>query len=156
LKLCTIYGLTKAKKCAIIKKRRSATHYQALKLTIDIDRGMIYTDLSNKITFKHMLAIIKTGGKQYKVAEGDKIKVEKLDGEAGAKITFEEVLFVGDEKAVKVGEPFLKGAKVEGKIVQQGRHKKVWGIKHKPKKRYKVKFGHKQLFTEVEITKISA
>jgi len=156
LKLCTIYGLTKAKKCAIIKKRRSATHYQALKLTIDIDRGMIYTDLSNKITFKHMLAIIKTGGKQYKVAEGDKIKVEKLDDKEGAKITFGEVLFVGDEKDVKIGEPVLKGAKVEGKILKQGTHKKVWGIKHKPKKRYKVKFGHKQPFTEVEITKISA
>jgi len=102
-----------------------------------------------------MLAIIKTGGKQYKVAEGDKIKVEKLEGEAGAKITFEEVLFVGDEKDAKIGAPFIKGAKVEGKIVSQGRHKKVWGIKHKAKKRYKVKFGHKQLFTEVEITKIA-
>ena len=102
-----------------------------------------------------MLAIIKTGGKQYKVAEGDKIKVEKLEGEAGAKITFDEVLFIGDEKDVKIGEPFLKGAKVEATIVAQGSHKKVWGIKHKPKKRYKVKFGHKQLFTEVEITKIA-
>jgi len=102
-----------------------------------------------------MLAIIKTGGKQYKVAEGDKVKVEKLEGEAGAKITFEEVLFIGDEKDVKIGEPFIKGAKVEATIVEQGRHKKVWGIKHKPKKRYKVKFGHKQLFTEVEINKIA-
>ena len=102
-----------------------------------------------------MLAIIKTGGKQYKVSQGDKIKIEKLEGEAGAKITFEEVLFIGDEKDVKIGEPFLKGAKVEAKIVRQGRHKKVWGVKHKPKKRYKVKFGHKQLFTEVEIMKIS-
>ncbi|HPN55051.1 MAG TPA: 50S ribosomal protein L21 [Candidatus Moranbacteria bacterium] len=102
-----------------------------------------------------MLAIIKTGGKQYKVAEGDKIKIEKLEGEAGAKITFDEVLFVGDEKDVKVGTPFIKGSKIEAKIVRQGRHKKVWGIKHKPKKRYKVKFGHKQLFTEVEITKIA-
>lgn len=102
-----------------------------------------------------MLAIIKTGGKQYKVAEGNKIKVEKLEGEAGAKITFSEVLFVGDEKDVKIGEPLLKGAKVEAKIVKQGRHEKVWGIKHKSKKRYKVKFGHKQLFTEVEITKIA-
>jgi large subunit ribosomal protein L21 len=102
-----------------------------------------------------MLAIIKTGGKQYKVAVGDKVKVEKLEGEAGAKITFEEVLFIGDEKEVKIGEPFIKGAKVEATLVQQGRHKKVIGIKHKPKKRYKVKFGHKQLFTEVEITKIA-
>lgn len=102
-----------------------------------------------------MLAIIKTGGKQYKVAEGDKIKVEKLEGEAGAKITFEEVLFVGDEKDAKIGTPFIEGAKIEATIVGQGRHKKVWGIKHKPKKRYKVKFGHKQLYTEVQIGKIA-
>lgn len=102
-----------------------------------------------------MLAIIKTGGKQYKVSVGDKIKVEKLEGEAGAKITFEEVLFVGDEKDVKIGEPIVKGAIVEGTIVQQGRHDKVWGIKHKAKKRYKVKFGHRQMFTEIEITKIA-
>lgn len=102
-----------------------------------------------------MLAIIKTGGKQYKVAEGDKIKVEKLEGEAGAKITFEEVLFVGDENAVKVGTPIVTGAKVEATIVKQGRHDKVWGIKHKPKKRYKVKFGHRQTYTEVQIDKIA-
>ncbi|EKD58910.1 MAG: 50S ribosomal protein L21 [uncultured bacterium] len=102
-----------------------------------------------------MLAIIKTGGKQYKVAVGDKIKIEKLEGEDGAKLTFEEVLFIGDETDVKIGTPFIEGAVVEAAIVQQGRNKKVWGIKHKPKKRYKVKFGHKQLFTEVEITKIA-
>ena len=102
-----------------------------------------------------MLAIIKTGGKQYKVAVGSKIKIEKLEGEAGAVIKFEEVLFVGDEKDVKVGTPLVAGAIVEGKLVEQGRHKKVWGIKHKPKKRYKVKFGHKQMYTEVEITKIA-
>lgn len=102
-----------------------------------------------------MLAIIKTGGKQYKVAVGDKIKIEKLEGEAGAKIIFDEVLFIGDEKDATIGTPFIKDSKVEGTLVEQGRHKKVWGIKHKPKKRYKVKFGHKQLFTEVEITKIA-
>ncbi|EKE16240.1 MAG: hypothetical protein ACD_11C00024G0008 [uncultured bacterium] len=102
-----------------------------------------------------MLAIIKTGGKQYKVAEGDKIKVEKIEGEDGSKIVFEEVLFIGDEKDVKIGSPMVSGAKVEGKIIRQGRNDKVWGVKHKAKKRYKVKFGHKQLFTEVEITKIA-
>ena len=101
-----------------------------------------------------MLAIIKTGGKQYKVQKGDRIKIEKIEGEDGSKISFSDVLLLGDEKEVKVGNPAVKGAKVEGKILQQGRSKKVWGIKHKAKKRYKVKFGHRQMFTEVEITKI--
>jgi len=102
-----------------------------------------------------MLAIIKTGGKQYKIEEGDKIKVEKLAGEAGDKITFEEVLFVGDDKKVSVGTPIVDKAIVEGKILVQDRHKKVWGIKHKAKKRYKKKYGHRQAFTEVEITKVA-
>jgi len=103
-----------------------------------------------------MLAIIKTGGKQYKVEEGDKIKVEKLEGKEGDKITFFEVLFLGDEKKVEIGAPLLKSAKVEAKILKQGRNKKVWGIKHKAKKRYKVKFGHRQNFTEVEILKLAS
>jgi large subunit ribosomal protein L21 len=101
-----------------------------------------------------MIAVIKTGGKQYLVEKGDKIKVEKLEGEVGDKIEFAEVLFLGDEKEAKVGNPFLKGAKVEGKILKQGKAKKVTGVKHKAKKRYKVKFGHRQLVTEVEIMKI--
>jgi large subunit ribosomal protein L21 len=102
-----------------------------------------------------MLAVIKTGGKQYKVSEGDVIKVEKLEGEEGSVYTFEEVLFVGDEKDIKIGNPLVAGAKVEGKIIKTAKGKKVTGIKFKAKKRYKVKFGHRQMFTEVEITKIS-
>ena len=101
-----------------------------------------------------MLAVIKTGGKQYKVKLGDKIKVEKLEGKEGGKITFDEVLFLGDEKNIKVGTPFIKGVKVEGKIIKTAKEKKVVGIKFKAKKRYKVKFGHRQTMTEVEITKI--
>jgi large subunit ribosomal protein L21 len=101
-----------------------------------------------------MLAVIKTGGKQYLVKKGDKIKIEKLEGEDGDKIDFSEVLFVGDEKEVKVGTPFVAGAKIEGKIVKQTRAKKETGVKHKAKKRYKVKFGHKQMLTEVEIVNI--
>lgn len=101
-----------------------------------------------------MLAVIKTGGKQYLVKEGTKVKIEKIEGEIGAKVGFSEVLFVGNDKEVKVGVPLVKGGKVEGKILKQDKSKKVWGIKHKPKKRYKVKFGHRQPFTEVEITKI--
>lgn len=101
-----------------------------------------------------MLAIIKTGGKQYKVNVGDKIKIEKIEGEEGGKAIFSEVLFLGDEKKVQVGEPLIKGAQVEGMILKQGRAKKVWGMKHNSKKRYKMKFGHRQMFTEVEITKV--
>jgi large subunit ribosomal protein L21 len=101
-----------------------------------------------------MLAVIKTGGKQYLVKKGDKVKIEKLEGKEGDKVEFPEVLFWGDEKSVKVGAPLVDGAKVEGKILKQGKGKKVTGIKHKPKKRYKVKFGHRQLVTEVEIMKV--
>lgn len=101
-----------------------------------------------------MLAIIKTGGKQYKVKEGDKIKVEKIEGEEGGKVVFGEVLFLGDDKDVKVGTPFLEGISVEGKILKTAKSKKVVGMKHKAKKRYKVKFGHRQILTEVEIMKI--
>ena len=102
-----------------------------------------------------MLAIIRTGGKQYKVSEGEKVKVEKLEGEIGSKLSF-ETLYIGDEKAAFIGAPVLEKASVEGVITLQDRHDKVVGIKYKPKKRYKMKFGHKQPFTEVEITKISA
>lgn len=101
-----------------------------------------------------MLAVIKTGGKQYLVKKGDKIKIEKIEGNIGNAAKFSEVLFLGDEKSVKIGNPFLKGAVVEGKILKQAKAKKVWGVKHKAKKRYKIKFGHRQMFTEVEITKV--
>lgn len=101
-----------------------------------------------------MLAVIKTGGKQYKVKVGDKIKIEKLEGKEGAKIIFDQVLFLGDDKKATAGTPLVKGAKVEGKILKTAKSKKVVGIKFKPKKRYKVKFGHRQTMTEVEITKI--
>ena len=103
-----------------------------------------------------MLAIIKTGGKQYKVAVGDILKVEKLEVAAGETFTFSEVLLTGDDEAVSVGAPFLEGVTVEATIVKQDRSKKVWGIKHKPKKREKTKFGHRQPYTEIEITKINA
>lgn len=102
-----------------------------------------------------MLAVIKTGGKQYKVKVGDKVKIEKLEGEVGDKIEFAEVLLLGDDKEVKVGAPVLSGVKVEGKILRTEKGDKVVGVKFKAKKRYKVKFGHRQLFTEVEITKIA-
>lgn len=102
-----------------------------------------------------MLAIIKTGGKQYQVKVGDKVKIEKIEGEVGSMVVFPEVLFMGDEKDVKVGAPFITGAVVEGKILRTEQGDKVTGVKFKAKKRYHVKFGHRQIFTEVEITKIA-
>ncbi|MFZ2193494.1 MAG: 50S ribosomal protein L21 [Candidatus Moraniibacteriota bacterium] len=102
-----------------------------------------------------MLAIIKTGGKQYQVKVGDKVKIEKIEGEVGSTVVFPEVLFMGDETDVKVGAPFLAGAVVEGKILRTEQGDKVTGVKFKAKKRYHVKFGHRQIFTEVEITKIA-
>lgn len=83
------------------------------------------------------------------------MKIEKIEGNVGDKVSFPEVLLTGDEKGVKVGTPAIKDAAVEGKILKQGKAKKVVGIKHKAKKRYKVKFGHRQMFTEVEIVKVA-
>lgn len=102
-----------------------------------------------------MIAIIRTGGKQYKVSLGKKVKIEKLEQAVGDTVKF-EVLFVGDEKDVNVGMPVLEKAEVVGKVIAQDRHDKVTGIKFKAKKRYLVRYGHRQSYTEVEITKIAA
>jgi large subunit ribosomal protein L21 len=101
-----------------------------------------------------MLAVIKTGGKQYLVEPGDKIKIEKLDEEENKGVVFEEVLLVEKNKKIEIGTPLVKNAKVSAKILGQGKGKKIIIFKYKPKTRYKVKKGHRQLFTEVEITKI--
>jgi len=101
-----------------------------------------------------MLAIIKTGGKQYLIKPGDKIKIEKIVGKEGKEITFKEVLLLEKNRKVEIGTPFVKGAKVIGKILSQGKGKKIIVFKYKPKTRYKKKAGHRQFFTEVEVTKI--
>ncbi len=101
-----------------------------------------------------MIAIIKTGGKQYKVSKGDKIKVEKLDVEKGKEVVFDEVLLISDDKKTEIGKPLVKNAKVIGKVLKQARAKKVEIVKHKAKKRYNVKKGHRQYYTEVEIMDI--
>ena len=103
-----------------------------------------------------MFAVIKTGGKQYLVEPGQKLKVEKLVAEAGKDIVFDEVLLVGGEKNFEIGTPIVKGAKVTAKVVQQGRAKKVIVFHYKAKTRHHKKAGHRQPFTEVEITKISS
>ncbi len=101
-----------------------------------------------------MLAVIRTGGKQYLVQPGDKIQIEKLNKKQGAEITFSDVLLVDKNRKLDIGTPKVKGAKVVGKVLKQGKGDKVIVFKYKPKKRYKKKKGHRQPFTEVEITKI--
>lgn len=101
-----------------------------------------------------MLAVIKTGGKQYIVTPGDKIKIEKLDAKEGKEVTFKEVLLLEKNKKLEIGNPLVKGAKVIGKVLSQGKGKKIIIFKYKPKTRYKVKKGHRQPFTEVEIKTI--
>lgn len=100
-----------------------------------------------------MYAVIKTGGKQYKVAIGDEIFVEKLEGDAGATVTFEDVLAVADDNGIKAGAD-LK-ATVTGEIVKQGKNKKVTVIKYKAKKGYRRHAGHRQPYTRVRITAIA-
>lgn len=101
-----------------------------------------------------MYAIIEACGKQYKVLEGDTIFFEKLDAEEGKKVTFDKVILVSDEKGVKVGNPYVKGVKVEGKVVSHGKGKKIIVFKMKAKKNERKKQGHRQPYTKVEITAI--
>ncbi|HLM74035.1 MAG TPA: 50S ribosomal protein L21 [Polyangiaceae bacterium] len=101
-----------------------------------------------------MYAVIKTGGKQYRVAEGQKLRVEKLAGNAGDKVTFDEVLLVGGD-APKIGQPIVKGASVAAEIVGQDRGKKIVVFKYKRRKNYRRKNGHRQPYTELKITGIS-
>lgn len=103
-----------------------------------------------------MYAIIKTGGKQYKVAEGEVIYVEKLDAEAGDAVTFGEVLAVVADGDVKVGKPVVEGAKVTGKVEAQGKEKKILVFKYKAKSNYRRRQGHRQPYTKVVIEKIEA
>ena len=104
-----------------------------------------------------LIAVIETGGKQYLVKPGDKVKVEKLETEEGKKVTFEPLL-VADEadKDAKVGTPTVKGAKVTATVLRHGRGRKVDVVKYKPKIRYRKKAGHRQQFTEIEIEDIKA
>ena len=100
-----------------------------------------------------MYAVIVSGGKQYKVSEGDVIRVEKLEVEEGAKISFDQVLLINDG-SLKIGTPTVNGAKVSGTVLQNGKGKKVIVYRYKRKSGYHKKNGHRQLFTEVKIDKI--
>lgn len=102
-----------------------------------------------------MYAIIETGGKQYRVENGDQIAVEKLGVEDGAKVVFDKVLVVGDVADIKVGAPYVDGVTVEGNAIETGKGKKVIIFKYKAKKDYRKKQGHRQPYTLVEITSIA-
>lgn len=101
-------------------------------------------------------AVIKTGGKQYKVSPGEQLKIEKIKGEVGDKITFDQVLLISDAKGEKVdlGQPYLTGQTVEAEIMAQGRNRKINVVKYKAKIRYHKVYGHRQHFTQVKIIKI--
>ncbi|MFK7887280.1 MAG: 50S ribosomal protein L21 [Gammaproteobacteria bacterium] len=102
-----------------------------------------------------MYAVIKTGGKQYRVEEGASLRVEKIDAEEGAKVEFDEVLLVGNGSDVKVGRPFVDGGKVSCTIEEQGRGRKVEIVKFKRRQGYKRTHGHRQAFTRLRIDAIS-
>ena len=101
-------------------------------------------------------AIIKTGGKQYRVSEGETLQVEKLNAEVGAEVVFEEVLTVVNDADVKIGKPVVEGAKVVAKVVEHGKADKIFVFKYKAKSNYRKRQGHRQPFTTVEITAINA
>ena len=103
-----------------------------------------------------MYAVVQTGGKQYRVAEGDIICVEKLNAEVGSKVTLNEVLVIGDAAKTIVGTPFVEGAAVTANVVENGKAKKVIVFKYKAKKDYRRKKGHRQPFTKLEIKSIVA
>ena len=103
-----------------------------------------------------MFAVIKTGGKQYRVAAGDKLKVEKLVGEVGSDITIDQVLMVADGDNVTIGAPVIAGASVKAKVVAHGRGDKVLIFKMRRRKHYRKTQGHRQDFTEIQIENIAA
>lgn len=101
-----------------------------------------------------MYAVIKTGGKQYRVAEGDTLKIEDLNVEVGASISFDEVLMISKDDKVTVGTPFIKGSVVTAEVLANGRHKKIRIIKFRRRKHHMKRMGHRQNFTQVKITSI--
>ena len=102
-----------------------------------------------------MYAVIKTGGKQYRVAAGEKLKIEQIPADVGAQIVIDQVLMVGEGDAVKVGKPLVEGAKVSATVVAHGRHEKLKIFKMRRRKHYQKHQGHRQNYTEIQINEIS-
>ena len=103
-----------------------------------------------------MYAIVNTGGKQYKIQQGDVLRVEKIPGEVGSPVTFDKVLMFSDGENVKIGRPLLDNVAVKGHILDQGKGKKIVVFKYKKRKRYRRKLGHRQQYTEIKIDSIEA
>ncbi|MEJ2044200.1 MAG: 50S ribosomal protein L21 [Reinekea sp.] len=103
-----------------------------------------------------MYAVIVSGGKQYRVSEGQTVKLEKIEAETGTSIDFEKILLVADGDNINIGKPVVEGAKVTAEVIAQGRHKKVKIMKFKRRKHHMKQMGHRQWFTEVKITSIKA
>ncbi|MDD3927069.1 MAG: 50S ribosomal protein L21 [bacterium] len=103
-----------------------------------------------------MYAIIETGGKQFKVSEGDILRVEKLNADKGSAVEFDKILLLEKDGQLQIGRPYVEGAKVAAKVMVQAKARKVIVFKYKPKKHYKKKNGHRQPFTEIKIESITA
>lgn len=120
--------------------------------------GQVFSYLKSCVRMNfHMsnFAVIKTGGKQYKVAEGDKIRIEKLPNVESGEAVFDDVLMYVNGSDIKIGTPKVEGVKVTAQVLREGRTRKIIVFKYRPKKRYKKKAGHRQHFTEIQISKIS-
>ena len=103
-----------------------------------------------------MYAVIKTGGKQYRVVAGEKLKIEQIPADVGAEITLDQILMVGEGESVQIGTPLLAGATVKATVLSQGRHKKVTIFKMRRRKHYQKHQGHRQNYTEIRIEAINA
>ena len=103
-----------------------------------------------------MYAVVESGGKQHRVIEGETLKVEKIDIATGETLTFDQVMMVGEGDSVKIGAPYVDGSKVTAEIVSHGRHKKVTIVKFRRRKHHRKQMGHRQWYTEIKITGISA
>lgn len=102
-----------------------------------------------------MYAVFQSGGKQHRVAEGQVVRLEKIEAEKGSNIDFDKILLIGEGEDLSLGAPYLQGAKVTGEVVEQGRGKKIKIVKFRRRKHHRKQMGHRQWFTEVKITKIS-
>jgi len=105
---------------------------------------------------KSMYAVVSTGGKQYRIQEGDILRVEKIPGEIGSAVSFDKVLMISDGDNMKLGQPIVEEATVQGHIIEQGKAKKIIVFKYKRRKRYRRKKGHRQQYTAIKIDRIEA